>query len=126
MVHKICIWPRIGMAFHASNGPIAESCAKETLKVGESMPSKWSPLMWTWVANKDAVELELGTYLKFRTQPERNNLDISKKWTLLHFGKIPRKFGQHLAEFSKILGIKIEFCNSIKNQQNLNLIFSDF
>ena len=34
-------------AFHASNGPIAESCAKETPSVGESIPGKWMWLMCT-------------------------------------------------------------------------------
>ena len=64
----------------------------------------------TWVAKKDLVELELRTYLNLRTYNSfemlKYNLEIAKKWKLLHFGKIgfkiPTKFGKKLAKFSNI------------------------
>ena len=61
----------------------------------------------TWVANKDLVELELRTYLNLWTYNlfemlkyhERNNLEISKQWQLLHLNlgksRKPKTIGQN-------------------------------
>ena len=65
----------------------------------------------TWVANKDLLEVEIWSYLKYRNINVPWNIKIS--WVpislkaprkLLHLGKIPKLFGPNLAEVQQNSG----------------------
>jgi len=42
---------------------------------------------------------------------------------MLHFGKIPKKFGQNLAKKSKILANFAKFCKNLQKKQQKNSAF---
>ena len=75
--------------------------------------------METWVANKDLVELELRTYLNKWTHDwfemlkyhERNDLEISKKWKLLHVN--PEQNSSKFSTYSEKLWQISQFLSKI-------------